>query len=759
MPSDVFVGRAREVAALDMLISRHRVVTVVGVAGIGKTRLAAEYIKSFRGRYEAVHRVDVESLDGGLRDEGRDLVEALASRSRSRDSAEAARPGHPSVAGRVLVWLDGCERSLGGCRRMVAHLLSLSSGITVLLSSREPAAVPDEALLRLGALSIPHRRPEKAASALVQSDAVLLFVERARMVDRAFRLNPGNLNEVVGICERVEGNPLAIELAAQWVRLLSVGDILDGLEDPATFLLAMPGSGGSRGFAEAIAHSRGLPGTVESRLSRRLSVFPGDFSVDGATALCCDSGADYQAVVDALRELEARALLVRVDGTDRVRFRQPGPVRKSEFQSLEEAGEVGLAYDRLIGWAMRLAEPFFGPGIPVAVDVTELVRESMALRRALEWTLQQVDPRAQALAPAVARSLLEEGKGGEACALLHRALAVSGPDGPFRASCVWAVAWHAFIQCDYVTSLGRSLDANAIERSLNRPVRLLLAIGLAAASHVELGDTVAAVELVEEGYSALAKVDHDFEAWAPAALALAEVLIYADDVGAAETILREYRTRAHAMSIEQPVYNREREDMLAAQIALARDEVLQAQDILLAALQRNSGHLRRVWLGYGLMIVSSKRGFHSQALLLAGLVKRWSARTQVRPSRWWRQRFESAYDESTAVCGVGESFIVAEFSDETTPEALSVWLAEYLSGGVPAPEGKRLLLTARETEVAGMLFTGMTNYQIAQRMGISRRTVETHLDNIRKKTGMRTRAQLSVWAFVWLKGGWGGEAS
>ncbi|WP_178880242.1 helix-turn-helix transcriptional regulator [Streptomyces acidiscabies] len=748
--SDAFVGRQGEIATLDTLLARHKVVTVVGVAGMGKTRLAAEYITSAQEQFSEVYKLDLNSLDDGNLDEAHPLI---ASSGGTMSLVEAGKVGHLSGARRILVWLDGCERKRDVCGRLVAQLLSMASNTTVLLSSREPMAVPDGVLLRLGALSVPHGNPEPAAKALVESDAVRLFVERARSAERAFRLNQRNLNDVIGICERVEGNPLAIELAARWVRLLSVGDILRGLDDPSTFLLAKSESGTSGGFSEALDGSRSLLGSVEARVSRRLSVFPGEFSADAARAVCRDEDTDDRAVLGALRELESRALLVRAPADEGgARFQQPGPVRKGEFQHLEEAGEVDFAYDRLVDWLMGLAEPFFGSTIPPAADATTVVRESAALQRALEWTLRRDDHRAQALAPALARCLLEEGRPHEGRDVLLRALAVPGPVGPFRASTAWAVAWHAFIQGDYVTSLDRALDATVMERSLNRPARLLLALSLAAASHAELGDGAAAARLAGEAFPALAELDGDFGVWAPAALAFAEVLIYAGDDKAAEGILREYRERASSMATEQPVYNRERADMLAAQIALARDDLLQAQDILLAALNRNAGHLRRVWLGYGLAVVSARRGFHSQALLLAELLNRWCATALIRPSRWWQQRFDSALADSIAACDSEEIIRTGQFADKIPEEELSLWLSEYLSGGTPGAVGKSPQLTPRELEVAGMLFTGLTNYQMARRLGISRRTIETHLDNIRQKTGVRTRTQLSVWAFSYLKG-------
>lgn len=751
--SDVFVGRANEIASLNSLLARHSVVTVLGLTGTGKTRLAAEYIGRAHGRFSTIYKTDFGAPGNGSIDQTPNLFDLTSISGGEFSLVKIDRGLHSSDAQKVLVWLDSCERKLDVCERLVAHFLSMScKETTLLLTSREAVPVPSGAILRLGPLPVPPGVPESVAKVLTDSAAVRLFTERAHKAERTFRLNRGNLDDVIGICKRVEGNPLAIELAARWVRLLSVGDILRGLADPSTFLLAESGSSTPGGFAEALDHTHGQLHMVSARVSRRLSVFPEGFSADAATAVCCDEETDEPAVLEALSELESRALLVRTVAADAVQFQQPGPVRMVEFQHLEEAGEVDFVYDRLVRRLVRIAEPFSGPVFPSDDDVAVLAQESATLHRALEWALERTDHRAQALAPAAARWLLEKGRSHEGQDALHRALAVPGPDSPFRASAVWSIALNAFLHGDYVVALRRALDAAEMERSLKRPARLLLSMGLAVVSHVELGQMAAAAGLAGEASSVLTELDHDFTEWAPAALVFTEALIYAGEVEAAEETLCRYRERASAAPVEQPADNRARADMLAAQIALAQDDVLRAQDLLLSALKRKGGHLLRARMGYGLMIVSARRGFYYQALILAEFLKRWRVTTRIRPLGWWQQRFDSAFAESIAECDGDEIIRASRIADEISKEELVEWITGYLSIGTPGEAGKAARLTPRELEVAGMLLAGLTNYQMARHMGISHRTIETHLDNIRKKAGVRTRAQMSVWVFSYLKG-------
>ncbi|MCF3137562.1 helix-turn-helix domain-containing protein, partial [Streptomyces olivochromogenes] len=491
-------------------------------------------------------------------------------------------------------------------------------------------------------------------------------------------------------------------------------------------------------------------GDAESRASRRLSVFPDGFGPQAAAAVCAETGEEPEAVREMLRRLEARALLESVRQEDgSVRFRQPDPVRTHEVRRLTEADEADRAHDRLVDWLTPLAEPFYGPGLPPSAELSVIRRESGALRRALEWTLERHDDRAQALAPPLARLLLEDGRAEEARRLLERALAVPGPEHRYRASTAWAAAWHAFTEGDHAAALERALDAARMERALDRPARLILALGLAAACHVELGDPATGQVLGKEAFCLLATVEDDVEAWDQAALGVTEVLIYLGDEETAVSLLDAYRTRAAATGGERPVYSRERESMLAAQIALAQEEAPRAESILLAALHRNSGHLRRIWLVCGLAIVSAMRGNHFRTLLLAEMLERWCAATKIRAEQWWQRRLEKALAVSRAACGAEQALRARRLASQLTPEALSSWLAEGPARDtVPAPAVAAARLTGREREVVALLADGLTNYQMGRRLGISVRTVETHLDNIRKKTGLRTRAQIGIWAFV-----------
>jgi predicted ATPase/DNA-binding CsgD family transcriptional regulator len=749
--TDAFVGRRRELSEIDELLARARVVTLTGQAGIGKTRLALEYVKGAGARFADVRSVDVESAGDEVLAPGSAFLSALHAAVTQGRSGSARVLGEGNPAGsrrRVLAHLDGCDHSVDACSRLIEKLLAEYPEVSFLVTSREPLSLAEESVLRVGAFALPEDGAPHAASVLLQSDAVRLFVERARAVDRHFRLGQDNVSSVVDVCRNLEGIPLGVEMAARWMRLLSVADILVALEDPLTFLLAEVGQEEGRTFSAVIGGNHSLLDDRDLRFSRRLAVFPGEFGIEAATAVCADEGEGPRTVLETLLGLESRSLLQAVDqgpGQGR-RFRQAGALRKYEVQRLREAGEFDRTHDRLVAWLMEIAEPFYGPSIPPSAEAALVCRESETFQQALEWTLERGDNRAHALAPALARSLLERGDPCGARRVLHRALTVPGPENEYRASVEWVAAWHAFGEGAYRTALERSLEATRMERSLRRPGRLILALALAAACHLELEEPVPGAALCTEALRMLSAVEEP-EVWNQLALCLIEIYIYLGDDRVADELLQEYRARVGEVPFEIPAYNRERVDLLTAQIALSRADAARAERLFLDSLARNAGHLRRVWLVYGLAIVSTMRGRHFRTVLLAELLKRWCATTELRVERWWRDRFEAALAESLPECTAAQVLRARRLASELTVQGLYSWFQgdeDRTSAQLGARSSARL--TERERQVVSLLANGLTNYQMARRMGVSIRTVETHLDNVRKKTGLRTRVQIGVWA-------------
>ena len=362
-----FIGRHREIDELRDALRNSRVVTVVGTGGCGKTRLA---IEAARGAGE-VCWVDLSPLnDPSL------IRPAIAAALGLRDTAgtDAALVAHLSGRALLLV-LDNCEHLAAECAGVVDVLVRAGDGIRVLATSREALGVAGEHAWQLPSLST--------------DDAVALFVDRAAKVRPRFALTDDNSAAVTSICARLDGIPLAIELAAARARTLAPRQIAEGLADGFRLL-----TGGSR---TALARQRTLEASVEwshALLSdaervvlRRLSVFAGGFTLDAAEAVCSGDGVEELAVLDLVTALADRSLVV-VD--DDGRFRLLETIRDYARHKLSDASEVIALRDRHLAFFLAMAvdaEPRLEA--PAALDAADaLEADHDNLRAAMEWSVE-----------------------------------------------------------------------------------------------------------------------------------------------------------------------------------------------------------------------------------------------------------------------------------------------------------------------------------------------------------------------------------
>jgi predicted ATPase/class 3 adenylate cyclase len=412
-----FVGRERELAAARRLLETHRVVTLIGVGGTGKTRLMLQ--------------VAAESLDRHR--DGAWVAELAPVGDPSLVAAEVARalgvgeqPGGTAAGSLVdflrakdlLLLLDNCEHVIDAAATLAAELVAGCPSLTVLASSREALGVPGEAVLQVPSLGVPRPRevddprllgarpvpdlpaPERFAE-LAAAEAVRLFAERASAVLPSFQLTPDNAEAVVEICRRLDGIPLAIELAAARVGVLSVGELVQRLDDRFRLL-----TGGRR---TAVPRQQTLQALIDwswdllddgdRRLLRRVAVFAGGWTLDAATAVCTapDEGApDSIATLDALERLAERSMIV-VDHGEATRYRLLETIRQYARDRLIESGEADDLRARHLAWCLDLSR-----GADTGLSGPELVgwlrrldAEADNIRAAIEWGLD-ADPEAAA---------------------------------------------------------------------------------------------------------------------------------------------------------------------------------------------------------------------------------------------------------------------------------------------------------------------------------------------------------------------------
>lgn len=384
LPAPVgLIGREQELAQLRRALASSRLVSLVGPGGVGKTRLAAATAKSLAARFaDGVHMVELGSLADARR-----VPEAVARTLRlppvagPADEASLARACTPLA---VLIVLDNCEHVLGAVRSLVECLLEAAPQLVLLATSQEPLGLRDEQVLRLQGL-----RCDDARAGARPAPAVQLFATRAGAVDAGFRLDESSAGAVAEICRRLEGLPLALELAAARVPLLGAAGVLERLDQQLKLLTRGSADAPERHqtLRAAMQWSHGLLDATQKTVFRRLAVFADSFTLPGAQAVAGDGEIDEWMVLDALDALVAKSLVQVVQTGTPKRVRLLATARAFALERLEESGEHGATQRRHAGWVHRV----FEQAVPVVQDeplrrwLDALWPEVHDLRAALRW--------------------------------------------------------------------------------------------------------------------------------------------------------------------------------------------------------------------------------------------------------------------------------------------------------------------------------------------------------------------------------------
>jgi predicted ATPase/class 3 adenylate cyclase len=380
-----FVGREGEIVRLRALLATRRVVTVSGVGGCGKTRLALAVAAQELERFtDGVFFVDLSIVsEPGL------VWPAIAEALRATDGGArtGGLPPRELVLGRLtdataLVVLDNCEHLLDASADAASALTERCAAVVVVATSREPLGIEGEQVMRVPSLSLP-----ADAAAAVGSEAVRLFVERATAADAAFTLTPRIAPAVVDICRRLDGIPLAIELAAARVRHLSPEEIVRRLDDRFRLL-----TGGPRGarqrqqtLAAALDWSHQLLAERERMLLRRCAVFVDGFSLAAAEGICAGDGLSPDEVVDVLGALVDKSL-VSLHAAEH-RYRLLETIRLYAQERLVEAGEAETVRERHLAWFERTYDK------PRRIDTAALtvIEDRENLKAARAWANEAGD--------------------------------------------------------------------------------------------------------------------------------------------------------------------------------------------------------------------------------------------------------------------------------------------------------------------------------------------------------------------------------
>jgi len=494
-----FIGRAREQSRCAGLLAGERLVTITGMGGCGKTRLALRVAETTRERFaDGVRFVDLAPI----LDEARVALTAAVALSvpipAGGDALEALVRGLGERS--MLVVFDNCEHVLGAVATTVEALLSGCPGLRVLCTSREALGLAGERALALRPMPVPS---DDDVGRTRRSEAARLFEDRARAVRPGFRIDAANAGVVADICRRLDGIPLALELAAARMVVLTPAEIRAHLDDRFRLLVGGPRTAEARHqtLAAAIGWSHALLSPDEQRVFRGLSVFVGGFTLAGATAVVGEAG-DTFGTLDRLERLVEKSLLeARPVADGRTRYRMLESVREFARARLQAEGEQACARDRHLDHMLAVVEEADSNMNSAGLGrwITRLDAERENILAAHDWCDTAADGASKGLRLQAAmmhywrtRVFPELG-----LQLAEQALARPGAQGPSRArarllarSSLVCMSLGRFEQC---TALARA--SLAIARQLDDPVllvRTLNHVGAAASSQSDL-DTARAV--------------------------------------------------------------------------------------------------------------------------------------------------------------------------------------------------------------------------------------------------------------------------
>ncbi len=458
-------GRDADLAAMANLLANHRLVTITGAGGIGKTRLGqAAALRAVSNFPDGVWWVELAPLSrGGLvaaaivetlnldLSEGRDPVRTLLSHLRSR---------------RMLLVLDNCEQVLDDVAALVTAIHDASPAAHVLVTSQEVLRTPAENVYRLSTLSLPDSSGPPTVSKVAQSGAGALFLARAQALDSRFEFNVGNLAAVVEICGRLDGIPLAIELAVARLPLLGIEGLCAKLSQRFALL-----TGGSRAVLRrhqtlraALEWSHDLLSAAEQSVFRRLGVFTGGFTLEAAQQVASDDEVDEWDVLEHLGALVDKSLIV-VEGEPLPRYRFLETTRLFALERLGTSGEMTFTLERHARAMVTLIERYRGIASDryhSASENARLALEADNVRAALDWLNhgapngQSIDDLAVELG-GLAGTVLRIGSGDHEAFL--RALSVRSRITPATPMRVEAHYWMSLARSGAIAGHAESLDA------------------------------------------------------------------------------------------------------------------------------------------------------------------------------------------------------------------------------------------------------------------------------------------------------------
>ncbi|MFD8280989.1 ATP-binding protein [Streptomyces solisilvae] len=729
-----FIGRTDELIDLARILRESRLLTLTGPAGVGKTRLALELAgQEARGRR---HEVAVVKL-GQLTEPEEIRQRILTTVDAMPDSADGAEKDR-------LLLLDDCEHVLDTCGALLTDLLPRHPRLRILVTSREPLRLPGESVFPVIELALPDLDSGTVLAACLRSDAVTLFMDRARAVAPDFQLTEANAADVGEICVRLDGVPLPIEMAARLMRVFPPAEVRDRMDDRLALLTNgwRLADGRHRSLRASLEWGYDLLSTAERALLRRLSVLPGGFGPDAAAALAADIPEVVSAMPEILIGLEAKSVITPVPGDDGpARFRLLESMRHFGHEMLVAQGEDTAAYERLTARLTTASLPLREEAVAPAGTLRMLEKEHANLTHALRRLGSGDDERQLLLAAALAAAEVAGGRHTGAAEHLAHALDRTAPTSVYRGVALEAAAALARREGEDAAAARQADEAVALERERGggtaRLGRLLLLRGtirqLADEREASRADLTGALNIG-------LRLSHNMLT----ALSLGQIArqqMENGELGSAEQTIRRVlpALRRHAAPF------RLRSVLVTAgALALEKDDLTLAEAHFTEVLCVRPAHPSDTAAAIeGLALVATRARRFDRGLRLLGAAER-IRDNAGRDTEWWRRRVHEARETALRAMPPARAEAWLD-SGQGLPEHQAISLA--LGDDGPGTHHKRPAhpLSRRERDVAELVVEGLTNRQIAARMHVSVRTVETHIRHIRTTLGLRSRAHIAAW--------------
>jgi predicted ATPase/DNA-binding CsgD family transcriptional regulator len=742
-----FVGRRRELAELRSKLAAARLVTLVGPGGVGKSRLAirtaTDLARGFKGGAWLVELAEVR--DPAL------VANAALAAFDLRDQA-AIEPTSLLVSylrdKELLLVVDNCEHLLEAAAQLVSDVITAASGVRVIATSREPLSVPGEHVVPVPPLELPAADETEALAQLRQNEAVRLFAERAAAAAGKFELTVSNRASVVDLCRRLDGLPLAIELAAVRTRVLTTEEILARLNNRFGLLTGVSRAALPRHqtLQTTIDWSHDLLSGEERTLLRRLCVFAGRFTLEDIEGVCASEDLPTSHILDLLSSLVDKSLVNKEEKSALACYRMHETMREYASLKLREAGEVEATGQRCVEYYRSRCQRSEEQARHRLAEWLEWVDlEIDNIRAVLRHCLNQADfsPGIQ-LANSLYWYWVTRGTA-EGVRWLDELLASEDDHVPAHASAYYLRGFLANLQAAPSAARPWFERAAATARASGQVALLSRTLSQASIAENMAGQRLSARRLLDEA-EAVAVGVHEVAVSLGLLQARTLNCLFVGDLDAARSTAREgvrlSREADEPYRLAMMLMNLGSAALIAGDLDASKPPFAESLRIARGIDDRIAQYYLLDALGCHAAGVGKAR--LAAQLLGAAETVRTGAGARIIPTI--APLIVQA--QKAAVAALGQSKFETEFEAGkrlTREAAVGLALGEAHVAVAASDGTDAKLLGERQAEVARLVADGLSNKQIGAQLFISEHTVDSHVRSILNKLGFNSRAQIAAW--------------